>query len=166
MTAGRRRSAWPLVLGGCATLAAGAVLAPWVTATGTRLPVSSDLAEHQIRQSGVAEALSVSGARGVTGALLLVLASLLVTVACWRCSPGYRPVPAGYIAIAGALAAIGLIVLFLRDPYRQRRAFGAAWQVQSDTVALTPWPWLCLAGFAGACVAGMLLVPGNGVPAQ
>lgn len=149
MTTARHRSPWPLVLSGCGALAAGAVLAPWVTATGTPAPDSSGLPEH----------LRASGATGLTGAVLLVLASLLVTVACWRLSPRYRPVPAGYTAIVGALAAVGLIVLFAGDPDRQRRAFGGAAQVQADTVALTPWPWLGLAAFAGACVAGALLVP-------
>ena len=145
-----------------AVAAAATVLLPWAHATGSTVPDSAELTAEQAEQAGAAQEFTGHGAAGALGAVLLVLAGLLVAVALWRLSPKYRPAAAGYLSIVVALLGVAGTLWFLLDEQPRAGVFASSVQLQADTVSITVWPWLTLACFALACVPAVLLVPGPG----
>lgn len=157
------RARWPIVLGGAGTVAAAAVLAPWVRGMGTPVPDTIDVAEDQLAQSGVPIQVAATGASGWLGAVLLLAAVMLMAIALWSVSPVYRAVPASYSAIGAALIGCTLTVYYLVDEGWRRSAFGSAVDLQTDSVELSWWPWVALAGFGVACAAALMTVPADAV---
>jgi len=153
------RPAWPSAVILAATVLAGvSAAAPWVRALGAPVPTSADISQRQVDRAGMAEKLTGNGVTGGGGALILAVICLLVVLVLWRVSPRFRPAVAGNLTIAASIAAAGTVFWFLVDDGRRLDALGNA-SVDTDTLSMTPWPWVTLGCFALSCLAGVLTIP-------
>ena len=104
-----------------------------------------------------------------------LLSVLLAALALWAVSPGYRHARAGYATIGVSAVGIAAVVWFLMDAAARSSVFGAAVDVQTDTVEVSAWPPITLYCFVITCLVGVMLVPradrddrtpANDVPAE
>jgi len=162
VTPRRPGGGWSAVLLLLALVAGAAVFATWVRGVGSSVPDSVDLPRVDVDRPGQDRAVSAAGASGSLGAILLIIIAALTVLAFSRLSPRYRALWAGYLTITFSLAAVALVLWFVRDPARQEAAFGASSvQLRADSVHLTWWPWVALACFIASTLVGVLLIPGS-----
>ena len=159
-TPGGRR--WSVVLLVVATVGGVATTMTWVRARGSVIPASTDLTDQAVTRSGAPEELAARGVVSLAGAIALVAACLLVALALWAVSPGYRHARAGYAVIGVSAVGIAAVVWFLSDPAAHSSVFGGAVDVQTDTVEVSAWPPITLCSFVIACLVGVMLVPRAG----
>ena len=136
-TPGGRR--WSVVLLVVATVGGVGTTMTWVRAQGSVIPSSTDLTDRAVTRSGAPVELAARGVVGLAGAVALVAACLLAALALWAVSPGYRRARAGYAAIGGSTVGIAAVVWFLTDAAAHSSVFGAAVDVQTDTVEVSAW---------------------------
>ena len=134
----------------------------WVRAQGSVIPASTDLTDQAVTRSGAPEELAARGVVSLAGAIALVAACLLVALALWVVSPGYRHARAGYAVIGVSAVGIAAVVWFLMDAAVHSSVFGGAVDVQTDTVEVSAWPPITLCCFVIACLVGVMLVPRAG----
>ncbi|WP_287005295.1 MULTISPECIES: hypothetical protein [Gordonia] len=172
-TPGGRR--WSVVLLVVATVGGVATTMTWVRAQGSVIPSSTDLTDRAVTRSGAPVELAARGVVGLAGAVALVAACLLAALALWAVSPGYRRARGGYAAIGGSAVGIAAVEWFLTDAAAHSSVFGAAVDVQTDTVEVSAWPPVTLCCFVITCLVGVMLVPradrddrtpANDVPAE
>ena len=159
-TPGGRR--WSVVLLVVATVGGVATTMTWVRAQGSVIPASTDLTDQAVTRSGAPEELAARGVVSLAGAIALVAACLLVALALWAVSPGYRHARAGYAVIGVSAVGIAAVVWFLMDAAVHSSVFGGAVDVQTDTVEVSAWPPITLCCFVIACLVGVMLVPRAG----